>query len=110
MKIIDSGVKIYEEFNSVQLTLLKQLVMLKIEEKYPDEEANMGFMIFKSGKKIKELVDFFDHDSIYIEFFFNRKENMHGMSKVILYNGDEPDDVLDCISNMEKKLNGFKDE
>ena len=108
MKIIDSGTKIYEEFNSVQLTLLKQLIMLKIEEEYPNEEANMGFMIFKSGDKIKELTNFFDHDSIYVEFFFNRKESIHGMSKIILYNGDEPDEVLDCISFMEKNLDGFK--
>lgn len=108
MKIIDDGISIQKELNDAQLTLLKQLLTLKMDEEYPDEESNMGFVIFKSDDKIKELSGFFGYDSIYMEFFFNRKEKMQAIGKIVLYDGGEPDEVLEFIQALKESLKGFK--
>lgn len=108
MRIIDGGDKLKLELSSMQLTLLMQLLLLKINGSYPEDNANAGFVIFKGSETMKELNDFFGYDSIYIEFFFDRSKGIHGMNKVIIYDGDEPDEVLDAISKMKEECNGFK--
>jgi len=102
MKIIEGGDEIVKQLSGSQLTSLKQLIMLKIEESFADSPRGGGIMVFDGVKQI------FKYDCAYVEFFFDREKALHGTSKVILYNGLMPDEVLECISKMKKETKGLK--
>jgi hypothetical protein len=101
MKIIEGGENIAKELNKKQLTILKNLMNLKIEEYFPDSNSNSGFMIFDGLSKI------FGHDRMYVEFFFNKESSSVGSGKLILYDGDEPDEVLDAMCIINEICGGF---
>ena len=102
MKIIEGGNNIAIELSPEQLTILKKLLNLKVEEYFPEGRSNAGFMIFS------DLTSIFNHENMYVEFFFDRKTDNIGSNKIILYDGDEPDEVLDAMIIIQKECSGFK--
>jgi len=101
MKIIKGGESILKGFTETELTSLKRLITLKLETTFLDTTHGSGFMVFD------DLMDVFGYEHAYIEFFFDRKEEKHGASKVVLYNGIMPDHVIDSISQMKRDGGGL---
>lgn len=103
MKIIDGGNEILGEFDADQMNTLKRLVLHSIENTFEeDEKIGGGYMMFSDTESI------FGYSKMYVEFFFDRNVNMEGVKKVILYDGDEPDEVLDAMNELTTKGKGLK--